>query len=210
MDFSTIVNLLIYPDSLIQKLLILGGNYVYISVFLIILIETGMPFFPWLPGDSMLFLLGLYAAKGILSGLLLVIMLIFSAFMGHVINYYLGRYLRPLLHSWVKSERGSNLLDQGKCYVTRYGFRAIIYCRFIPILRSIVPFACGFFSMDYSFYLGASLFGAILWVGLVLGLGYQLGTIPWIVTHVNVIIVLIVGLSLLPVAVTVAREKFKR
>ncbi len=175
------------------------GVWVYALLFLIVFMETGFVVTPFLPGDSLLFVAGAVAAAGGMELPLLMATLIVAALCGDNVNYWVGRLLGPKLfrfegNRWLKQEN----LDHTHAFMERHGPKAIIIARFVPIVRTFVPFVCGLGRLTYPRFLGFSVLGALLWVGLLTPAGFFFGNLPVVKENLTVVILGIVALSLLP------------
>jgi membrane-associated protein len=183
------------------------GIWTYGLLFLIIFCETGLVITPFLPGDSLLFAAGSLIASSELNIHLLVIILIIAALCGDNVNYWLGRWIGPKIFTsnarWFKRQ----YLDMTHAFYERHGSQAIIIARFLPIVRTYVPFVAGIGKMQYGKFLGFSALGAILWVGILLYASYWFGRIPVVQQHFSYIAVAIIIVSILPTAIAVLKHK---
>lgn len=194
------IDFLLHFDTQLPSLLAQHGTWVYALVFLIIFCETGLVITPFLPGDSMLFALGTFAAQGSLDIAMLAISLSIAAILGDSVNYALGsffgqRLLQNPRQKFFKPEHYQKAHD----FYEKYGAKAIILARFIPIVRTFAPFVAGIARMSYRKFLTYNIIGGVLWIGLFLGVGYGLGTLPWVKVHFKLIILCIMFVSILPV-----------
>lgn len=186
-----------YLDLLIQNF----GTGIYALLFLIIFLETGLVFTPFLPGDSLLFAAGAFAARGSLNLAFLFFLLSVAAIIGDSVNYALGKYLGPKVFSKEKGLLFSKEhLAQAQQFYAKHGPKAIVLGRFVPIIRTFVPFVAGIGRMDYIKFLTYNVIGGVLWVGIFLLGGYLFGNIPAVQENFSFFIILIVVLSLLPFA----------
>jgi membrane-associated protein len=188
-------------------------DVIYIVLFLVIFIETGLVIMPFLPGDSLLFTAGLFAAKGQLSLALLLTLLFIAAVLGDNINYWIGRKLGLGVLKW--RIRGRQLvkesyLDKTHVFFEKYGTKAIIMARFVPIVRTFTPFAAGIGRMSYRRFFIFDVFGGFLWIfGLTLA-GYFLGNIAWIEQNIEKVCLGIIFVSLLPMIISFLKFKFSK
>lgn len=182
-------------DGLIQQF----GPWIYVILFLIIFCETGLVVTPFLPGDSLLFALGAFAARGSLDLTLLFIIIPIAAFLGDNSNYWIGKKLAPRLF---KGERirflNQQHLDRTHAFFETYGPKTIIFARFVPIVRTFTPFVAGLGKMTYKRFIGFSLVATAAWVGLFLPLGYFFANHPLIKKNFTAVIFAIIVLSVLP------------
>ncbi|MCZ2102365.1 MAG: VTT domain-containing protein [Chitinophagales bacterium] len=188
------------------------GVYVYAIMFLIIFVETGLVLMPFLPGDSLLFTAGLMCAQD--SGLniyILIILLSIAAIAGDNVNYFIGRYSSEKMLA-VKF-RGKPVvkqewLDEVQNYFEKYGVKTIIIARFMPIVRTITPFASGIGKMKYNVFLPYDIFGGLLWVVSISLAGYFLGLVPFVENNLEKIILGIVLVSVMPMLVKIIQVRF--
>lgn len=184
------------------------GFWVYGLLFAIVFAETGLVITPFLPGDSLLFVAGSLAALGSLDVHLLVAALFAAAVLGNVVNYELGRWVSP----WVFSSRHSRWLnrkhlDDTHLFFERWGAAAIVMARFVPFLRTYVPFVAGLGRMTRSLYVLFTAIGAALWVGSLVYAGYFFGNIPWIKSNLGLLVIGIVLVSVLPVGIAALKAR---
>ena len=188
------------------------GNMVYLLLFMIIFIETGLVVMPFLPGDSLLFVAGSLAAIGSLNIFYLLGLLIVAAILGDNINYWIGRYFGARITEWkLFGNRLVREKDLAKThgYFDKYGVRTIIIARFVPIVRTITPFVAGIGKMDYrKKFLPFDIMGGILWIGLLLLVGYIFGQHPFVQKNYEVVILGIIFISLLPMVIEFVRIRF--
>ena len=187
------------------------GTAIYIVLFLVIFIETGLVAFPFLPGDSLLFTVGLFCKSGQLDLMILLPLLFIAAILGDNINYWVGRKIGLNVFSF--SFRGKPLvkkeyLDKTSLFFEKHGTKAIILARFVPFVRTFAPFAAGVASMKYRTFVIYDLLGGALWVGSMLLAGYILGEVTWIREHVDLMAIAIVLLSVSPLLFTFIKKRF--
>jgi membrane-associated protein len=176
------------------------GVWVYAILFAIIFSETGFVVTPFLPGDSLLFVAGAVAASGAMNVHLLVVLLIAAAIAGNTVNYAIGRWLGKRFFidqgsRWLNPKH----LEKAHAFYEHHGGKAVIISRFLPIVRTYIPFVAGLGSMEPGRYTAFNVAGAVLWVGSLAYLGYFFGNIPWIKGNLTLIIVGIIVVSLVPV-----------
>ena len=185
------------------------GVLVYAILFAIVFMETGLVVTPFLPGDSLLFVAGAVAAAGGMDPVLLGAILIAAALCGDNVNYWIGRFLGPRLFrykGWLKQEN----LDRTHAFMERHGPKAIVIARFVPVVRTFVPFVSGLGRLTYLRFLGFSVLGALLWVGLLLSAGYYFGNLAVVKNNLSAVLLLIVGLSILPGVIEYFRQRAPR
>ena len=187
------------------------GAWIYAILFAVIFCETGLVVTPFLPGDSLLFVAGAIAAAGELNVHVLFALLAGAAFLGNAVNYSIGRWLAPRLF---RNQRSRFLnpqhLERAHAFYERHGGKAVVISRFLPIIRTYVPFVAGMARMHPREFLAYNAGGAVLWAGGLLYAGYFFGNIPWIRGNLTAIIVGIVVVSLLPLAWAFVRSRLSR
>lgn len=186
------------------------GTAIYSVLFLIIFIETGLVFMPFLPGDSLLFAAGLFAHQGQLEITYLILLLFTAAVIGDNINYWVGRKigLRVLKvkfkgRTLVKQE----YLDKTHGFYEKYGPSAVIVARFVPIVRTLAPFVAGIAEMNYRKFLTYDVFGGALWITSITLLGYFLGSIEWIQKNLGLVSLMIIFISVLPILIGIIKAR---
>ena len=177
------------------------GTWVYALLFAIIFIETGVVVMPFLPGDSLLFVVGALAGVGLLSLPLVIALLIVAAIAGNQCNYAIGRHFGPKVFQWENSRFfNKRAFDQAHAFYEKYGGITIVAARFMPFVRTFAPFVAGVARMTRSKFTLYDVSGAVLWVGGVTLAGYLFGNIPWVKEHLDKIIwtaILLPGLLVL-------------
>lgn len=186
------------------------GAWIYLVLFLIIFGETGLVVLPFLPGDSLLFIAGAFAASGLIDPILLGIILIVAAVLGNTVNYSIGRYIGPRVFT-----SHYRLLDRGALLKThafyeKHGGKTIVLSRFLPIFRTFAPFVAGVGSMNVLRFELFNISGAVLWVGLLMTLGYFFGNVPIIKEHLNTIVLVGIAAAAVPVALGAIWKLFKK
>ncbi len=200
MEFvSSVFDLLFHVDKYILALTQNYGAWIYLILFAIIFCETGLVITPFLPGDSLLFIVGTLAASGNISIVILAPLLILASFSGDNLNYWLGRLFGPKLFSRSDSRLfHPEYLQKTNKFYLKHGGKAVIIGRFIPIVRTFMPFVAGIGHMRYGRFMSFSAFGSIIWVGLFLLLGYYFGRIQFVQNNLTLMIIFVIALSLLP------------
>ena len=187
------------------------GSWVYAILFTIIFAETGFVVTPFLPGDSLLFAAGALCATGELSLTAMLALLVFAAFAGNTVNYAVGRYIGPRVFTAESSHRLLNrqYLDRAHTFFEQYGGKAVILGRFVPIVRTFVPFVVGAAQMTAASFVLYNIVGAVSWVTVCLGAGWLFGNVPIIKNNFSLVTIGIVFVSLLPVVVEFIRHRNK-
>ncbi|MEK6871940.1 MAG: DedA family protein [Nanoarchaeota archaeon] len=195
-------------DVYLSTVTALYGFWVYVLLFVIIFIETGFIFMPFLPGDSLLFAAGALASLDSLNVMILIIILSIAAILGDSINYYFGRQWGPRIF---KKDDGmffnKQHLTTTRQFYEMYGAETIVIARFIPIVRSFAPFVAGIGRMQYITFLSYNIVGGIVWVSLFVGIGYLFGNLPFVKENFSLVIIGIILTSFIPVIIQFIREK---
>jgi membrane-associated protein len=183
---------------------------VYLILFLVIFIETGLVIMPFLPGDSLLFTAGLFARTGHLNLSYLLILLFIAAVVGDNVNYFVGKKigLRMLNIKF----RGNKIvkqeyLDKTNEFYEKHGTKTIIMARFVPIVRTFAPFVAGVAEMKYRRFLSYDILGGVLWIGSLTLAGYFLGHFEWIRKNIELVALMIIFISVLPVIFEIIKAK---
>ena len=195
-------------DKILISMIQTYGILVYPLLFLIIFVETGLVIFPFLPGDSLLFISGTLASRGLISVILIFFIASIAAIIGDSVNYLAGRFIGEKIckNRFVKTE----YLTRTKNFYEKYGGKTIIFARFIPIIRTFAPFIAGIGKMKYSKFLSFNILGGILWVALFVFAGFFFGTIPFIEKNLSLVIILIIIISFIPAVLEVIKAKLNR
>ena len=196
--------------ALDQTLAALAGEYgpwLYAILFVVIFAETGLVVFPFLPGDSLLFISGTVVAAASLNVHALVGVLWAAAVLGDSVNYAIGRYVGPKVFQrpdsrWLRQDH----LLRTQAFYDRYGGITIIIGRFVPIIRTFAPFLAGVAQMSYRRFLAYNVVGGLLWIGTLVYAGYLFGNIPWVKDNLQWIVIAIIIVSLIPAVSTFIKE----
>ncbi|MEY3896112.1 MAG: hypothetical protein RLZZ214_1632 [Verrucomicrobiota bacterium] len=199
------------PDHL-RDFISAHGMLVYGLLFLIIFCETGLVVTPFLPGDSLLFAIGAIAADPTsnLNIWVAAIILLVAAILGDTVNYWIGRKFGGwMMRTFPKVVKPSHIEKTNEFFV-RYGGKTIIIARFVPIVRTFAPFVAGSGEMEYRRFMFFNVIGAVLWVGLILPCGWFFGNIPIVKANFELVVLGIIGISVLPMVIEIARAKLKK
>lgn len=196
MLLGQIFDFVLHIDRYIQVILAEYGSLTYFILFLIIFLETGLVITPFLPGDSLIFIVGTFSAQGYLSALLLFFLLSAAAILGDSVNYWLGKYFGTKIEKikFFKKE----YLERTQEFYAKYGGKTIVIARFVPIVRTFAPFVAGIGKMDYVRFFSYNVVGGILWVGVFLFLGYWFGGISFVEENLTLVVMAIIVLSMIP------------
>jgi membrane-associated protein len=208
---TTLLYSLLALDQTLAQIAAEYGPWLYALLFLIIFAETGLVVFPFLPGDSILFIAGTVVAVAGLHIHILVAVLIIAAILGDSVNYGVGHYIGPrVFHEpnsrWFKRE----YLLRTQAFYNKYGGVTIIIGRFVPIIRTFAPFLAGVAGMTYPRFLSYNVVGAIAWIMSLVYAGYWFGNIPWVKDNLSFIVIAIVVVSLIPAVTTFVKERRAR
>ena len=177
------------------------GVWIYALLFAIVFCETGLVVTPFLPGDSLLFAVGALAAQSLLDWKIILPLLLVAAIIGDSVNYAIGKWFGPkVFHNESSRFFKKDYLFKAHAFYEKYGGRAIILARFVPIVRTFAPFVAGIGSMNYAKFFLYYFTGAIVWVGLFLGARYFFGALPFVQKNMKVVILGIIIVSVLPIA----------
>jgi membrane-associated protein len=208
-----VLDFILHFDRHLLEFVRLYGAWVYGLLFAIVFAETGFVVTPFLPGDSLLFAAGALAATGVLNGWALAALLAGAAFSGNAVNYAAGRLIGPRVFvpaargGWSRRLLNPEHLDRAHAFFLDYGGKAVVLGRFVPIVRTFVPFVAGAATMPAGAFGLYNLVGALGWVGLCLGAGMLFGNVPIIKQNFSLVTIGIVAVSLLPMGIELARRK---
>ena len=196
-----LIDFIIHIDKYLETFVLNYGLWVYALLFLIIFVETGVVVMPFLPGDSLLFVVGAMCGVGLMSYPLAVGLLFVAAVLGDQCNYSIGRYFGPKVFRWEQSRFFNKAaFNQAHEFYERYGGITIVLARFMPFLRTFAPFVAGVSEMNRSKFTLYNIGGGFLWVGGIVTAGYLFGNVPWVKANLEIIIwamILIPGLLVL-------------
>lgn len=205
------LDLILHLDVHLAELIAQYGVWIYAILFLVIFAETGLVAFPFLPGDSLLFIVGAFAAAGKFDLALIAATLFSAAVLGDSTNYLIGRYFGLRLFSNPNSKVfKQSHLKQTHEFFERHGGRTLIMARFVPIVRTFAPFVAGLGRMTYLRFLSYSLAGGLFWVGSLVMAGYLFGNLEWVKHNLTLIIFGIIGVSLLPAALQLLQAMWNK
>ncbi|NPA30789.1 MAG: DedA family protein [Chloroflexi bacterium] len=197
-----VIDLFLHLDKHLTTALEVLGPWTYVLLVVIIFLETGLVVTPFLPGDSLIFAAGTFAALGQMNVALLFLLLASAAILGDTVNYWIGHRLGLRLfqtqNRWLKKVLKEEHLIRTQEFYDKYGGFAVVLGRFVPIVRTFVPFVAGIGAMNYSRFIYYNVVGALAWVGLFLFLGYFFGNIPIIKANFHYAVIGIILVSVLP------------
>jgi membrane-associated protein len=189
------------------------GTTIYVVLFLVIFIETGLVAMPFLPGDSLLFTAGLFARSGHLDMTYLLILLFIAAVLGDNCNYWIGRKIGIRIFDLKLKGRvlvKREYLEKTHVFFEKHGVKAIIMARFVPIVRTFAPFAAGIGEMEYKKYLMFDILGGALWIGSLTTAGYLLGEVEFIRKHIDLVCLGIIFISVVPILINILKARMNK
>lgn len=205
---KSIIDFILHIDVHLTYLTSVYGAFTYLILFVIVFAETGFVVTPFLPGDSLLFASGAIAALGTINVWLIAGIFLLAAVLGDAANYWIGHFFgRKIIESknfpLIKKEH----IDEAQRFYDRYGGKAIILSRFVPVVRTFAPFVAGVGKMDYAKFLMYNLVGASLWVPLFTFVGFFFGNIPSVKHNFTLVILGIVAVSVIPIIIESVKAK---
>ncbi|MEP6506224.1 MAG: VTT domain-containing protein [Betaproteobacteria bacterium] len=187
---------LIHADVYLSAFVANNGLWVYAVLFAVIFVETGVVVFPFLPGDSLLFLVGATAATGLLDITMAIGVMMAAAILGNQTNYTIGRWFGPRVFHWENSRWFNKQgFDKAHAFYEKYGGITLIAGRFMPFVRTFAPFVAGVTMMTRRRFTFFDITGAVLWIGGLTLLGYLIGNLPWVKGHLQMIFL---GIIIIP------------
>ncbi len=206
----SVIDLFLHLDQHLSRVIADYGVWTHLILFFIVFAETGLVVTPFLPGDSLLFAAGTFAALGSLDLWLLVVMLIAAAILGDTVNYWVGAWVGPRAFSGNIRFLRKDYLDRTHAFYEKHGGKTVILARFVPIIRTFAPFVAGVGAMTYPKFITYNVVGAVLWVGLFVPAGYFFGNIPAVRKNFTLVILAIIALSVVPFALEAIRTRRSR
>ena len=204
------VDILLHLDKYLDIMIQTMGLWSYVILFLIIFCETGLVVTPVLPGDSLLFAVGTFAAIGSFDITMVLLLLTTAAIAGNTTNYCIGNYLGPKVFQYEDSRfLKKKHLERTHQFYEKYGGKTIIIARFVPIIRTFAPFVAGIGSMTYRTFLAYNVIGGILWIFSLTLAGYFFGNIPVVKKNFSLVIMAIVVISVMPGVIEYLRQRSK-
>jgi membrane-associated protein len=197
----------IHIDVHLSEIIRSYGVWTYLILFLIIFCETGLVVTPFLPGDSLLFAAGTFAARGDFNVMWLCILLSIAAVLGDTVNYWIGSFVGPkIFHKEHVRFLNKEYLDRTHRFFEKYGGKTIIIARFVPIIRTFAPFVAGIGSMTYWHFISYNVVGGIVWIVAFVFAGYYFGNIPMVKNNFTMVIFAIIIISILPGVIEFLRQ----
>jgi membrane-associated protein len=207
---KSIIDFILHLDIYLGQIINTYGIATYAILFAIIFIETGLVFVPFLPGDSLLFAAGAFAAIGSLNIFFLLVLLIAAAVLGDTVNYWVGHFIGDKIVANSRMPIKKEHLKQTNEFFRKHGGKTIILARFVPIVRTFAPFVAGAGKMNYGKFISYNIIGGVIWVALCTMAGYFFGNIPFIKDNFSIVIIGVVAISLVPILVELWRNQRNR
>lgn len=207
---SEILEFVLHIDKKLAWIIATYGPLSYGILFAIVFLETGFVITPFLPGDSLLFAAGAFASQGALNITILFVILSLAAFLGDTVNYWIGHFIGPKAFSMNSKLLKKEYLDKAQSFYDKHGGKAIILARFVPIVRTFAPFVAGVGKMDYQKFILFNLTGGLLWVTIFLFGGYFFGSIPFVAKNFEIVMVLIIIFSVVPIVFEFYKNRMKK
>ncbi len=205
---ANFIDLFIHFDKYLGAIIQDYGTLIYVILFLIIFCETGIVVTPFLPGDSLLFAVGAFAAMGDLDLTVILVLLPIAAIAGDTVNYWIGNFAGPkIFHKEDVRFFNKKHLERTHRFYEKYGGKTIIIGRFVPIIRTFAPFVAGVGSMTYGRFLSYNIIGGILWIAVCVFAGYFFGNIPIVKQNFSLVILAIIIISVMPGVVEIIRHR---
>jgi membrane-associated protein len=210
MDYMQLLHVLLHVDQSLGMLIEQYGTLIYMVLFLIVFCETGLVVFPFLPGDSLLFIAGAFCATGAMNIWLLLVLLLIAAILGNSVNYSIGRMLGQRVYTmnsrWINPES----IRKTHAFYEKHGGKTLVIARFTPIVRTFAPFIAGVSEMTMTKFQVFNVIGALLWVVSLLTSGYLFGHIPFVREHLNTMVLIGIGTAILPLVALGGWHVYKR
>lgn len=212
MEFITnLADFFIHLDEHLASIIALFGIWTYVILFLIIFAETGLVVTPFLPGDSLLFVVGTLAGGGFLNIWVVYFTLLIAAILGDTVNYWIGHHFGKRVFTKENSRFFNKAyLEKTREFYDKHGGKTIIIARFVPIIRTFAPFVAGVGNMHYGTFISYNVIGAFIWVTSLTLAGYFLGALPIVKENFETAIFLIIGISLIPVLFEFVKHRLEK
>jgi len=204
MEFSQLIDLILHIDKSLGSMLASYGAVVYALLFGIVFAETGLVVFPFLPGDTLLFMGGAFCASGSMNAALLISLLVIAAVTGNTVNYYVGRAIGQKAYTGNYRWLDRNALEKTHVFFEVHGGKTIVLARWLPVVRTFAPFVAGISGMRLARFQIYNVSGALFWVVTLVAAGYFFGNIPVIRNHLNTIVLIGVAAAVVPVVLAAA------
>jgi membrane-associated protein len=208
---NKILDVALHLDKYLSAIIQQYGLWTYAILFVVIFIETGFVVMPFLPGDSLLFAAGTFAALGSIKVGWLILVLAAAAVIGDTVNYWVGHFVGPkVFHKEKARFFKKEHLERTHAFYEKHGGKTIIIARFVPIIRSFAPFVAGIGRMSYGRFVAYNVIGGVGWVVLLVGAGYFFGNIPFVKKNFSLAILAIIAISTVPIVTEYLRHRKHR
>ena len=202
-----LVDIFLHLDQYLGEVIRTYGTWTYLLLFVIIFMETGLVVTPFLPGDSLIFAAGTFAALGYINVGLLFLLLSAAAIIGDTVNYWIGHYIGPRAFSGNVRFLKKEYMDRTHAFFEKHGGKAIILARFVPIVRTFAPFVAGVGAMTYGKFITYNVVGGLAWVTIFLFLGYFFGNLPFVQKNFEFVVIAIILISVMPAVFEFLKER---
>jgi membrane-associated protein len=211
MDTINIIDFILHMDKILPQIIQTFGIWTYLLLFLVIFMETGFVVTPFLPGDSLLFTAGAFAAlfPNQLNVFALWAVLFAAAFLGDTANYWIGHFIGPRAFSGEIRFLKKSYMDKTQAFYEKYGGKTIFLARFIPIIRTFAPFVAGVGRMRYTYFITYNFVGGLVWTLLCTFTGYFFGNLPFVKDNFSLVVIAIVIISVLPAVYEYVRSMYE-
>jgi len=203
------IEFVLHIDKYLAQIINAVGLWTYLVLFVIIFIETGLVITPFLPGDSLLFAAGAFAALGSLNPIALFVITAIAAILGDTANYWIGNKIGPRAFSGNIRFLKKEYLDRTRAFYDKHGGKTIFLARFVPIVRTFAPFVAGVGQMRYGYFITYNLVGGVVWTALFVFAGYFFGNLSFVKNNFSLVILAIVVISVLPAVFEYLKERGK-
>ena len=204
MDLMQLLEMILHVDKMLGTVIAQYGTLVYFVLFAIVFCETAFVIFPFLPGDSLLFIAGTFSATGAMDPIILIVLLVIASVSGNTINYWIGSLIGHKVmerdYRWIDK----HALKKTHEFYEKHGGKTIVLARFIPIVRTFAPFVAGFSDMTHRSFQFYNVIGALIWILALVLSGYFFGNIPFVRDHLNAIVLIGVGAAIVPILIGLA------
>lgn len=202
-----LIDFILHLDKYLSMIITTYGTWTYALLFMIVFLETGLVITPFLPGDSIIFASGAFAAIGSMNLFSLYILFLAAAILGDTANYTIGKKIGTKAFEKDIKFLNKEYLKKAHSFYEKHGAITIVIARFIPIIRTFAPFVAGIGEMHYTKFISYNMVGGIMWVSLFLFGGYYFGNLPFIKSHFTYVLLGIIFVSLIPAVAGFIREK---
>lgn len=202
-----LIDFILHLDKYLSMIINTYGTWTYALLFMIVFLETGLVVTPFLPGDSIIFASGAFAAIGSMNLFSLYILFLAAAILGDTANYTIGKKIGTRAFERDIKFLNKDYLNKAHSFYEKHGAITIVIARFIPIIRTFAPFVAGIGEMHYTKFISYNMVGGIMWVSLFLFGGYYFGNLPFIKSHFTYVLLAIIFISLIPAVIGIIKER---